>query len=162
MRRYSENVTFTIAISSLTDALAWVGALTGVAGLIWQVLTWRRSTHRVRIRAANSYFTYPGGELGPPQVCVDVRNAGSGAVTIETWGISGAGGGTLVPIQPHPQSASLPHRLESGSSASFYIDADALRRHSAERGVAFRRMRPWVRLGTGQRVVSRKGLLLKA
>ncbi|WP_188422829.1 hypothetical protein [Mycetocola zhadangensis] len=154
-------MTITLSIPDLTTVLAWIGALTGVAALVWQVATWRKSTHNVKVRAENRWIAYADGSLSEDLVCVIAHNTGSGAVTIENWGIAVRKHGNLAAIRPHPQSAILPHRLEPGASAAFHIEANSLRQKSSERGVPFGQMKPWVRLGTGQRILAGRGVPLK-
>ncbi|MGN6445406.1 hypothetical protein [Amnibacterium sp.] len=88
-------------------------------------------------------------------------NNGSGAVTITGWGITAGGGANIVMINPLPESKPLPHRLEGGSDAKFYIPADHVKAQHLQRDVPYSQMRPWVRLATGREVVCRRGVPMR-
>lgn len=142
-----------------SDIAAWVGAGTGTMALIWQAATWRRSKHDVKVNVSNAFPVY-GSSLGDHWVKVEAVNTGSDAVTITGWGVGMGQGGSAVSVDQLPESTRLPHRLEGGGNAPFYMPAVDLRRQHHERHVAYRHMRAWVRLGTGKTVKSRRGLPL--
>lgn len=98
------------------------------------------------------------GQLGVPHVEARAFNSGSDAVTVTDWGFDLGHGQDFRPLHLVPLSAALPHRLEGGADAIFYILGKDLGLLDRERGVRFSQMRPRVRLGTGQTVRSRKGL----
>jgi len=153
-------VTITFEVPDFSQAAAWIGALTGIAALLWQVVNWRRLSHNVRVVSANSWPIY-GDELGDAMVAVTARNSGTSAVTITSWGID-VGGENAVMFRPINFSTPLPHRLEPGAEATFHMPSDNLYERQAASKVPFAKMRPWVRLATGKTVFSRKGLPLTA
>ncbi len=146
----------------LTDVLAWIGALTGVAALVWQIATWRRSAHRVKVVVGNSFFTYPDGSVGDHLISVTAINRGAAPVTVTGWGIrmgdTKENANQLVAI---PHATALPHRLENGADANFFMVAEAMRQAHRDRHLSYSKMRPWVRLATGQQIFANRGLPLR-
>lgn len=142
------------------DVLAVVGAVTGVIALIWQVATWRRGSHRVVVKTANSF---PIGGLVETEhlVAITAHNVGAMAVDIVAYGITAANGGNLNDFRRSQPNGPLPHRLEPGASVDYYMNADAIREYREESGFPFSRMKPWVRLGTGKTVMSRRSVPLR-
>lgn len=145
---------------TITEIAAWVGAVAGVGGLVWQFVTWRRSPHRVTLALSNSWLTDGYGNLGDDPIGIEVRNTGSGPVSITRWAIGLPGDKNMFITRPVPGSVQLPHRLEPGDSANLFALSDDMRRHHAEHKTPFNRMRPWVGLGTGEKITYRKGLPL--
>ena len=141
-----------------------VGALTGVASLGWQVVTQRRSGRLVDVTCAYHVPVYgpPGAQqLGDDhQVAVKVTNAGGSPVTVTNYGVSMDGktsGENLFVTAPVPWSARLPCLVEPGGKpAELLVPVDELRRVHQEKGIPFDRMRPWVDLGDGRRVFSKR------
>lgn len=149
----------TFEVPDLTTVAAWVGAIAGVAALLWQITTWRRSAHNVKVRRTQSWLTYPDGSLSPDLVCVEAKNIGASAVTVTHWGIALApSNDNLTVINPLRGSATLPHRLEPGAQMSLFVLADELIRAKHERGVGFDDMRAWVGLATGKKVRAKRGV----
>lgn len=145
-----------------TDIAAWVGALAGVGALLWQVLTWRRSSHRVKVSTAIA-VTDIGRMPGDAEVYVTVeaRNLGSSSVDITNWGIALARRENAWVNTPIPISTVVPHRLEAGAKATFYFPEPALRDAHATRKVPYTRMHPWVQLATGKTVRANRPVRLK-
>lgn len=145
-----------------TDIAAWVGALAGIAALIWQVATRRRSAHRVKVSTAIA-VTDAGRSSGDPEVYVTVeaRNLGASSVDISNWGIRLAGGENAWVRNPIPISATLPLRLEAGARVSFYFPEPSLRDIHRRTGLPYARMRPWVQLATGQTIRASRHVPLK-
>jgi len=152
-------MSITFEVPDITQILAWIGALTGVGALLWQVLSWRRLSHNVRVSSTNAWFIYDD-VAGEAMVCVIARNLGTSAVTITGWGIS-IGSENAVNLSPSPQSAQTPHRLEPGAEANFHMPSLDLFDRQAASGEKFKNMRPWVRLATGKQVTSRRGIPLR-
>jgi hypothetical protein len=115
-----------------------------------------------------SLSTVPLGapQLGDDhQVAVKVTNAGGAPVTVTNYGVSmdgRKGQDNLFVTAPVPWSAKLPCSVEPGGKpAELLIPVYDLRHVSKERGIPFSRMRPWVDLGDGRRVYSRRPVPLK-
>jgi hypothetical protein len=150
---------FTVAAATV----GMVGGIAGIASFIWQIVTWRRSTHRVIVSRSRAWFGYPNGNTSDELVCVSAANTGSAAVTVVGWGIQmGRGGKHLNVMSPLAGSTPLPHRLESGSSMNVHVGAAEIVNASVELAVPYSRMRPWVRLGTGEQVFAKKSVLRPA
>lgn len=142
-------------------AVGVVGGLAGVASFIWQIVTWRRSTHRVIVSRSRAWFGYPNGATSEELVCVSAANTGSAAVTVVAWGIQmGRGGQNLNVTSPLVGSTPLPHRLESGSSMDVHVQAVHVIEASVNHGIPYSKMRLWVRLGTGEQIYAKKPVLI--
>jgi hypothetical protein len=150
-------VTIEIDLPSLTDIAAWIGALSGVAALAWQIVTWRKSPHKVVVSSAHAFFGYNDGTMSDPLIAVTARNVGNAPVTIVSWGVA-LGKQNAQVTSPHPGSTEIPHRLEPGSAADLHMLTSELEKHHKEFGIPYKKMRPWVRLGTGRTVFARKGI----
>lgn len=144
-----------------TDIAAWIGALAGVTALAWQVLTWRRSTHRVKVFTSNAITDVATPGRAEHYVAVEARNLGSSAVEVVRWGIALPRRRNMWMTNSLPISARLPYRLEPGASTTFYVEGDAVREAQRQHGVPFRGMRPFVELGTGQRVHATRAVPLE-
>ena len=79
-------------------------------------------------------------------------NTGRAGTTVTGWGFAMPGDANVYSTRALRISEPLPCRLESHSKATFYLEADELRRVHAERGIAFTNMQPWVDLASGKRV----------
>ncbi|TFD45375.1 hypothetical protein E3T55_18745 [Cryobacterium frigoriphilum] len=146
---------FVLAIISL--AVATIGALTGVAALAWQIVTRTRGAHRVSVNVANSMVL---DEHAPTVVLIGVEaiNSGVSAVRITTWGMElpNKSGGFVV-ANPLHYSTPLPHLLEPGTNAHFFLAAETLGaniRHNAE--LSPNQLRVFVKLATGQTIYAKK------
>jgi hypothetical protein len=146
-------------LAGAAAAVGVVGGLAGVASFLWQVATWRRSTHRVKVSRSQAWFGYPNGSLGTDLVAVTVANVGSAPVTVTGWGVEmRPTQANLNVLTPLPGSTPLPHRLEAGASMDVHVEAQHLRDAQSERGIPLSKMRAWARLGTGQRVYAKWGM----
>lgn len=143
------------------DALAVLGAFTGIAALVWQIFTWRRLGHRVRVSAGYSIMIYGDVPGDDDQVCISARNEGTSAVTVTNWGIRVANGEHAQKVRPFPGSDTTPHRLEPGSEANFYFPVGELRDYNGRTGFPYSRMKPYVKLATRQTVFSNMGVPLR-
>jgi hypothetical protein len=146
-----------------------VGALTGVASLIWQIVTHRRSGRLVSVVSSYVIPVY-----GPPhspefldddQVAVTVSNRGGAPVTVLNYGVSmgrpGKGTNMFV-VNRDALTTPLPAVVEPGGEpVQVTIPVKQLRQAGQERGVPFRKMRPWVDLGDGRRIYSKRTVPLK-
>jgi hypothetical protein len=65
-------------------------------------------------------------------------------------------------VDRHPSTAQMPAVAEPGGEpVTLTVPVDQLRQAHRERGIPFRKMRPWVTLGDGRRVYSRKPVPLE-
>ena len=139
---------------SLTDLLAWVGAVSGLVALFWQIYTWRRPGHRVKVSRTNAIRV---GHVEEWLLCVSARNIGTSSVTVTGWGVNiGRSEGSFYAQHSHVLSASLPHRLDPGAKADFYIDMRELVAYAKQREVPLRNLRCRVDLATGEEVFAKK------
>jgi hypothetical protein len=140
--------------------LGIIGTATGLSALAWQVVTWTLSGPVVTVEASQGFPTY-GPEVGDPVTIVTATNSGRAPVTVNSWGLQFPDGQTMVVTQPFPGSASLPHRLEPGSSGQWMIDTKAVAETCRRQGVSYEELRAFVKLGDGQtEVARRKGIQL--
>lgn len=146
-----------------------VGALTGVLSLTWQVIAHRRSGRLVSVRT--SYLIPVYGPPGAPefhgddQVAITVSNRGGAPVTVLNYGVAmgrPSKGTNMFVLDRHQLTQQLPAVVEPGGEpVQLTISVDQLRRAHQERGIPFRQMRPWVDLGDGRRIYSRKPIPLR-
>lgn len=145
----------------VTLGLAIIGTVTGIASLVWQVRMRTRGAHRVIVTASGSQMLYDlalGTKQGP-FVQVDASNTGLTAVNVKSWSIAFADGMSAMQMTPSIPGLDvpLPHRLEPGSSVSFYILRSALQAQTGNRDL--RTARAQVMLATGQKIASRRGAI---
>jgi hypothetical protein len=145
---------------TLTGALVGIiGGLAGIVSLVWQISTWRRSAHNVKVKTSQAWFTYPNGTFSEDMLAVTIYNTGNSAVTVTGWGVEmEPQGDSLNVISPVVGSTPLPHRLESGAEMNVHVRAHDLRDAHAERKIPFSQMRAWARLATGRRVFAKRGV----
>jgi hypothetical protein len=158
------------------EALAIIGAITGVIGALTGVVSLGRQvvTHRRSGRLVNVNCSYSIPVDGPPgvqqlgddhQVAVKVTKAGGAPVTVTNYGVSmdgTEGQDNLFVTAPVPWSTRLPCSVEPGGKpAELLVPVDELRHVNQQRGIPFSRMRPWVDLGNGRRVYSKRTVPLK-
>lgn len=141
---------------------AYIGAVSGVVALVWQIATRRRSAHRVTVERSSSIilggWDYDPDAAARVYLCVTARNIGASPVTVDSWGVElGRRNGGIAVVNPLPQSARLPYRLDAGESINVFALAEDLRRTAEERGVPTARLRAFVRLGTGETVRANRG-----
>lgn len=154
-------MTITLDVPDLSTIAAWVGALTGVAALLWQAFIWRRSAHRVKVKRSRSWVAFGSGGVSDELLSVQAHNIGASAVTVTGWGVSlGRRAGGLVVLHPLSFSTQLPHRLEAGAEATFYADSDGTKASASEHGKRGRDLRAFVMLATGKKVYAKRGIPL--
>jgi hypothetical protein len=96
------------------------------------------------------------------QVSVMVTNAGGAPVTVTNYGVSLDRKENLFVLAPSALATRLPFVLEPGGTpAELMVPVDELRHLHQEKGIPFTRMRPWVDLGDGRRVYSKRTVPLK-
>lgn len=146
-----------------------VGALTGALSLAWQIIAHRRSGRQVSVTTSYMIPVY-----GPPhapefldddQVAITVSNRGGAPVAVLNYGVAmgrRSNGTNIFVVDRHPSGAQLPTVAKPGGEpVTLTVPVDQLRQAQRERGIPFRKMRPWVSLGDGRRVYSRKPVPLK-
>jgi hypothetical protein len=141
--------------------LGIVGSITGVLGLGWSVVTWRRSGPVVTVTVKQAFPTY-ADHLGEPLICVTARNSGRAPVTISSWGLRLPDGQTMMITEPfRTLSNALPYRLEEGTSGSWYTDTLRVVETCKAHGVDYADLTGYVDLGNGQSVdAKRRGIQL--
>jgi hypothetical protein len=157
------------ALAVIGAATGIVGALTGVVSLGWQIISHRGSGRLVNVNCANVFPAHigPSGQpfIGDHQVAITVTNAGGAPVSVTNYGVSMNGkksGENLFVTAPASWSTRLPYSVEPGGKpAELLIPVDSLRQEHQQRGIPFDRMRPWVDLGDGRRVYSKRTVPLK-
>lgn len=131
--------------------LGIIGAVTGVAALAWQVVTWRQSGAVVAVTARQS-LPASGDHAGEPLVNVSARNSGRSPVTVNGWGLRLPDGGAMISSNPVPWSSPVPHRLEPGADGNWLLPTYEVARFCAERGVRQQDMIPYVELADGRTI----------
>ncbi|WP_426724922.1 hypothetical protein [Curtobacterium flaccumfaciens] len=149
-------------LSIIGVVVAGVGMVTGVAALVWQIITRTRGAHRVTVEASSDIrlIGAPGGPVGP-YIQVTLRNRGAAPVDVENWFILLDDGNALFVIPaPFPPNPPLPLSLAAGASVTFYTLASEIKKAAGKRDLS--RARAAAQLATGQRVRSKKGITAKS
>ena len=144
----------------MTLTLAIIGTVLGILNLFWNMRTWRLSGPVVAVTVNNAFPTY-GRDIGEHHVGINAANTGRAPVTVAGMGIELPSRENMLIIEPTAFSTPLPHRLEPGSSADFYILADQVRKIARERGYSPGQLRPWVSLADGSKVFAGQGPLIE-
>lgn len=131
--------------------LGIIGAVTGVAALAWQVITWRQSGAVVAV-TAHQAFPASGDHPGEPLVNVSARNSGRSPVTVNGWGLRLPDGGAMVSVNPMPWSSPVPHRLDPGADGNWLLPTYEVARFCDERGVRQQDMIAFVELADGRTI----------
>lgn len=172
------------------DAALLVACLSlalAAASMTWQIATWHLDGRRVRVTLLHGLVSGRGVSSGPvgadgrPRdlsslrsqgirgtevVGVGVTNIGRAPARIDRFSIARTDGELSYNVIGEAIGPSLPHRLEPGETASWFVDADAARRLAAMTAGTVRRQRDGVRavieLGTGDEKRTRRAILLGA
>jgi hypothetical protein len=131
--------------------LGIIGAITGVGALAWQVITWGKSGAVVTVTTCQA-FPIDGDQL----LHVSARNTGRSPVTVNEWGLRLPDGGSMVALYPALRSSPLPHRLEPGAEASWYVGTAEVARFCAERGTRQQDMIAYVDLADGRTISAKE------
>lgn len=145
-------------MEAATLTLAIVGTVTGIGGLLWQVVIWKRSGPVVAVATNQSLPTY-GDHVGDPWTCVSAQNSGRAPVTVTSFGLRFPDGQVMAIVRPEAGSSELPYRLEEGASGSWYIETMAVEETCRTHGVDYTKLTAFVRLANGNIVYAkRKGI----
>ena len=138
--------------------IAIYAALVATASVIAQVVTWRASGARVEV-TTNYGFLVSGPRVSDQHVIVTATNKGRASVALTSWGFDLGGDRKLVVLQPLPQSTGLPHTLDGGHEASFFMALDDFENSMREHG--HNSARAYVKLGNDKRVLAKKSIALR-
>lgn len=143
---------------TIAGMLAYVLSITAIvlsgASLSWQILTWRQSGAVVTVTARTAMPTY-GAEVGDPHLQITAANKGRSPVTVNSLGLKLPDGRHLAIMEWAPWSASIPHRLEPGADASWYVLTKAITESSTHNGIRYQDLIAYVSLGDGRTVDAR-------
>lgn len=153
----------------------WVGIALTVAFGVVGIATWRwpRSPKAVpaaeheelRVEVSNHVpvFGHPDGSLsaGDHLVAVIARNGTDRRARATGWGIRIPDGRTLVVTTPTTMwEPRLPHWLQPGDEATWYLEANALREQAGALGCSYDDMRAFVHFADVREVQSDRGVPL--
>lgn len=146
---------FIISIVGLI--VAAIGAATGIAALVWQIVTRTRGAHRVKVRAVPGMMLVGKGFNQGPFIEIQISNSGAAPVQIRQWSIVFPDKtGMLVAVpEPLPVQPSLPYMLEAGTRVSFFTRASAIAEGLNSRDI--RTAAVEVHLATGQTIRGKRG-----
>lgn len=143
----------------MTLAIAIIGAVTGVASLVWQAWSFLKAGPQVHV--TNSFGIIGMNDGSTRNVLIlDASNRGRMGIEIRGWGFELPNKSHLVPgLRQLPISTPIPHHLEPGHSASWHMFI----RDLAPSVVALSqkgplKLRGWVSLGTAKKKFARKPL----
>lgn len=148
--------------SNAREHFSLIAIVLSVAALGFQVRTWRQSGPIVEVTACQGLPVTPGAGAGDWHLNVTAINKGRSPVTVNNFGLKLPDKRQMAILQRAPWSASLPHRLEPGSSAAWYIDTEAIKQSCAAEGVRHQDLTAFVTLGDGRTIdAPRAGIGLK-
>jgi hypothetical protein len=139
----------------LANILSITAIVLSVVSIAWQVKTWRESGPVVQVTANQAFLTY-GPEISDPHVDVTATNKGRAPITVKSWGLELPGGQHMAMLEYSRMSASLPHRLEPGADASWYVETKTVTEKCASEGVRYQDLTAYVTLGDGRTVKARR------
>jgi hypothetical protein len=118
------------------------------------VWMWRWSGPRVQVSAAQMVLATARSREEVTEIMA--TNSGRAAVNVTNWAVILPNGqGLVYPILSQP-SAALPHRLEPGSQASWFISTAVLVRDIEASGFSHEQVRARIHLGNGKAVTRRR------
>lgn len=141
-------------MSAIWDAVAAVGAASGIPALGWQVWTWRQSGPHVEVRVANAFPVYAGQQLGEHHFQITAVNTGRAPAEVSSWGVRLPDGSNLVMFQQLPFSDDV-GRLEPHAQRRFFVNGPATIAQLRTRGIRADQCRPYVVLTTGDEVMGK-------
>jgi hypothetical protein len=162
------------ALEIVTLVVAIVGAVTGVAALVWEAATFVLSGSRVKVALTHAWLggggvvTGPLGEIGkqPPDerfpveaLGVEVRNVGRLQASVTGCAIE-VGPVAISAFVPHNEP--LPHRLDIGEENTWFVEVAQIHAavSAAVRTFGPVEIRARASLGTGKRITSRNSISL--
>ncbi len=120
------------------------------------IVLWQRSGPRISVAWAWAFPVF-GSNLGDQHVSVCATNNGRAPATVTGWGFVIEGtDSTIVDLSPPGWLPRLPYRLEAHASATWFMDRVRLHAAAVGEDKLDRGLWPFVTLGTGQRVLSKK------
>ena len=154
-----------------------VGIVLGVVSIAATLAAWwfprhprqraaeRLSAAQLIVEASNHLplFDQPDGSqrAGEWLVAVTLLNRSTAQVLVRSWGIELPDKRNLVvPVRATRFEPALPHWVLPGTSGTWYVEADEVRRRAAAEHINFDDMTAWVTLDDGQRLTAPRGLPL--
>ena len=132
---------------SVTDILAWIGALTGTAALLWDFYKWKASGPKLKVTVVPHMSIYTCGrpESEDTYLLIKVANTGTRKTTITTLGFvyyqSRLKRILKKPskraIVPDPKPGELPHVLDAGEEWSGLAIQNDIVEEQARRGYLY-------------------------
>lgn len=135
--------------------IACISLAVSIGSVVTTVVLWRRSGARVVVEVVAAYLALGNGN-GGLYIGVEAANIGRAAVSISGWGYRLPNDTMLVMLHPLPFNPALPHRLEPGSSATWYMGADEFKRQLDGVGRRTAEAKGFVHLATGAKVFAKK------
>lgn len=102
-----------------------------------------------------------GTEPTTEALSITARNVGRLGVEVTSWGELLPDWYVVQVVRPFPGNKDVPHRLEPGSQASWWLPLRMVREGLAERGLEESEVRMFVDLGTGEHLVTEKAITLR-
>jgi hypothetical protein len=139
----------------LADILSITAIVVAGGSLTWQIITWRQGGAVVTVTAKQALPTY-GDRVGDPHVQVTAANKGRSPVTVKNWGLRLPDDRHLAIMEHLPWSAGLPHRLEPGADASWYVPTTTITEVCERSNARYQELIAYVDLGDGRTVNARQ------
>lgn len=151
-----------------------ITVILGVAALVIGLVAWLRprapkqvtaphQTARVEVANCIPVYDLPDGstDLGEHFIGVTVLNGESAPVRVMGWGLLLPGNRRMVVTRPQTNfEPRLPHWVDPGDQAQWFLDADEVRRQQATLGCKFDDMIAYVSLADGRELKAPGGVPL--
>lgn len=144
-------------VDVVARVLGVIGVLLALASLTWQVISWRLSGPRVKVRARVGVV---GAQRERNFAAVEALNSGRAAVTVTQWGFLTPDDTELVWSRSAIGSTPLPYRLEPHADGTWFAPWDELVNLAEKNGTELAKVVPFVNLGNGKQVKGRASLRL--
>ena len=144
------------------------GSLTlGIGAWLWPRTGARRRPHeQLRVTVSNHIPVFDQADgskrLGDHLVAVTVSNGTERPVKATGWGVHLPGKRNLVALAPTTTwEPRLPHWVQPGDEATWYLDAERVRSQAAELSCRFDDMHAYVSFADGREVLADRGIPLE-
>lgn len=151
-----------------------VGLAIGTVGVVLTLLLWYKprspkrlpAAHQtVRVEVANSFPVYHqqdgSRDVGEHLIGVTVLNGEAAPIKVLGWGLLLPEGRRMVITRPQTSfEPRMPHWVQPGDQALWFLDADEVRRQRAHIGCKFEQMIAYVSLADGRELKAENGVPL--
>lgn len=149
------------------SVLDWVTLVIAVAGFGLAVLSlWTQSRQFARsgsvVKVSLRGCIVADTDVPREGMSIEAANTGRLGVSVTQWGAVLSKDWIYVQLRPLVGNEPLPHRIEPGDSASWWLPLADVRREMAKQGIKEAHVPMFVVLATGERLVTKNTMKLEA